>query len=32
MKNPGPKEMKNLPRIIAYEKMRAWAGLSPRFE
>ncbi len=31
MKNPGPKEKKNLPRIIAYEKMRQWAGLSPRF-
>nr|WP_236610570.1 inositol-3-phosphate synthase [Methanocaldococcus villosus] len=27
MKNPGPKEAKNIPRIIAYEKMRMWAGL-----
>ena len=32
MKNPGPKDKKNLPRIIAFEKMRAWAGLPPRFE
>ncbi len=31
MKNPGPKEMHNLPRIIAHEKMRAWAGLEPRW-
>ncbi len=31
MKNPGPKDKKNLPRIIAYEKMRAWAGLPPRY-
>nr|AGJ71389.1 myo-inositol-3-phosphate synthase [synthetic construct] len=31
MKNPGPKEAKNIPRIIAYEKMRQWAGLKPRY-
>ncbi|WP_456320936.1 inositol-3-phosphate synthase [Palaeococcus sp. (in: euryarchaeotes)] len=31
MKNPGPKEMQNIPRIIAYEKMRMWAGLKPRW-
>ena len=31
MKNPGPKEAKNIPRIIAHEKMRAWAGLKPRW-
>lgn len=29
MKNPGPKEAKNIPRIIAHEKMRMWAGLKP---
>ncbi|NPA39555.1 MAG: inositol-3-phosphate synthase [Thermodesulfobacteria bacterium] len=32
MKNPGPENMHNLPRIIAYEKMREWAGLSPMFK
>lgn len=31
MKNPGPKEMPNIPRIIAHEKMRTWAGLKPRW-
>ena len=31
MKNPGPKEMYNLPRVVAYEKMRQWAGLTPLF-
>ncbi|MCD6372490.1 MAG: inositol-3-phosphate synthase [Thermococcus sp.] len=31
MKNPGPKEMPNIPRIIAHEKMRQWAGLKPRW-
>ncbi len=31
MKNPGPKEMSNLPRIIAHEKMMMWAGLKPRW-
>ncbi|WP_048151590.1 inositol-3-phosphate synthase [Palaeococcus ferrophilus] len=31
MKNPGPKDMPNIPRIIAYEKMRMWAGLEPRW-
>ena len=31
MKNPGPKEMHNLPRVVAYEKMRQWAGLTPLF-
>lgn len=31
MKNPGPKNMPNIPRIIAYEKMRMWAGLKPRW-
>jgi len=27
MKNPGPVNEKNIPRILAYEKMRQWAGL-----
>ncbi len=31
MKNPGPKDRPNIPRIIAHEKMRMWAGLSPRW-
>nr|AGJ71382.1 myo-inositol-3-phosphate synthase [Thermotoga sp. SG1] len=31
MKNPGPFEEKNIPRIIAYEKMRIWAGLKPKW-
>ena len=31
MKNPGPAEKGNIPRIIAYEKMRLWAGLKPRW-
>lgn len=31
MKNPGPKEARNIPRIIAHEKMRMWAGLKPRW-
>ncbi|ADG13352.1 inositol-3-phosphate synthase [Methanocaldococcus infernus] len=31
MKNPGPIEKKNIPRIIAYEKLRMWAGLKPRW-
>ena len=31
MKNPGPKDKPNIPRIIAHEKMRMWAGLEPRW-
>ncbi|RLF85711.1 myo-inositol-1-phosphate synthase [Thermococci archaeon] len=31
MKNPGPIENPNIPRIIAYEKMRMWAGLKPKW-
>ncbi|WP_456397140.1 inositol-3-phosphate synthase [Thermococcus sp.] len=31
MKNPGPKEASNIPRIIANEKMRIWAGLELRW-
>ena len=31
MKNPGPAEKGNIPRIIAYEKMRQWVGLKPRW-
>jgi len=31
MKNPGPIEKPNIPRIIAYEKMRMWAGLKPKW-
>ncbi|WP_461865684.1 inositol-3-phosphate synthase [Thermococcus sp.] len=31
MKNPGPKERPNIPRIIAHEKMRMWAGLESRW-
>jgi len=31
MKNPGPKDARNIPRIIAHEKMRIWAGLQPRW-
>jgi len=31
MKNPGPAEKGNLPRIIAYEKMRQWAGLKTKW-
>ncbi|ACS90839.1 Ino1-like myo-inositol-1-phosphate synthase related [Thermococcus sibiricus MM 739] len=31
MKNPGPVEKPNIPRIIAYEKMRMWAGLKPKW-
>ncbi len=31
MKNPGPKDRPNIPRIIAHEKMRMWAGLNPRW-
>ena len=31
MKNPGPKDRPNIPRIIAHEKMRMWAGLEPRW-
>ncbi|WP_461863829.1 inositol-3-phosphate synthase [Thermococcus sp.] len=31
MKNPGPKDRPNIPRIIAHKKMRMWAGLSPRW-
>ncbi|ASI99094.1 inositol-3-phosphate synthase [Thermococcus celer] len=31
MKNPGPKEKPNIPRIIAHEKVRMWAGLKPRW-
>ncbi|WP_048055603.1 inositol-3-phosphate synthase [Methanotorris igneus] len=31
MKNPGPKDMPNIPRTIAYEKLRMWAGLKPRW-
>lgn len=30
MKNPGPFDRKNIPRILAYEKMRAWVGLGAR--
>jgi len=32
MKNPGPREAKNIPRILAYEKMRSWAGLEPKYK
>ncbi|NJE26219.1 myo-inositol-1-phosphate synthase [Thermococcus sp. MV5] len=31
MKNPGPQENGNIPRIIAHEKMRIWAGLKPKW-
>lgn len=31
MKNPGPQEKGNIPRIIAHEKMRMWAGLKPKW-
>lgn len=31
MKNPGPSDKPNIPRIIAYEKVRSWAGLKPRW-
>lgn len=31
MKNPGPQEKGNIPRIIAHEKMRIWAGLKPKW-
>lgn len=31
MKNPGPVEKGNIPRIIAHEKMRMWAGLEPKW-
>ncbi|ASJ10166.1 myo-inositol-1-phosphate synthase [Thermococcus sp. P6] len=31
MKNPGPKDARNIPRIIAHEKVRSWAGLKPRW-
>jgi len=31
MKNPGPKEKGNIPRIIAHEKMRMWVGLKPKW-
>ncbi|HII60582.1 inositol-3-phosphate synthase [Pyrococcus horikoshii] len=31
MKNPGPKDARNIPRIIAYEKLREWVGLPPRY-
>ncbi|AIF69568.1 myo-inositol-1-phosphate synthase [Palaeococcus pacificus DY20341] len=31
MKNPGPNDKPNIPRIIAYEKMRMWAGLEPKW-
>lgn len=31
MKNPGPREKGNIPRIIAHEKMRIWAGLKPKW-
>ncbi|MCO6040502.1 inositol-3-phosphate synthase [Thermococcus alcaliphilus] len=31
MKNPGPREKGNIPRIIAHEKMRMWAGLKPKW-
>ncbi|MDK2783466.1 MAG: myo-inositol-phosphate synthase [Thermococcaceae archaeon] len=31
MKNPGPQEEGNIPRIIAHEKMRMWAGLKPKW-
>lgn len=30
MKNPGPVEKGSIPRIIAYEKMRKWAGLKSK--
>ncbi|CAB49481.1 ino1-like myo-inositol-1-phosphate synthase related [Pyrococcus abyssi GE5] len=31
MKNPGPRDARNVPRIIAYEKLRQWVGLPPRY-
>ena len=31
MKNPGPNDRPNIPRIIAYEKMRMWAELEPKW-
>ncbi|MDK2983543.1 MAG: myo-inositol-phosphate synthase, partial [Thermococcaceae archaeon] len=31
MKNPGPQKKGNIPRIIAHEKMRMWAGLKPKW-
>lgn len=31
MKNPGPKDRPNIPRIVAYDMMRRWAGLEPRW-
>jgi len=30
-KNPGPKGSKNIPRTVAYERLRRWAGLKPRW-
>ncbi len=27
MKNPGPKEMASLPKIIAFERLKPWAGI-----
>jgi myo-inositol-1-phosphate synthase len=30
MKNPGPESAINIPRILAYEKMRKWAELDPK--
>ena len=31
MKNPGPAEMPNIPRTIAYERLRRWCGLKDRW-
>ncbi len=31
MKNPGPKDRPNIPRTIAYERLRQWCGLRPRW-
>ena len=31
MKNPGPADRRNIPRIVAYEKLRRWANLPPMF-
>ncbi len=31
MKNPGPKDKPNIPRTIAYERLRSWCGLPPRW-
>jgi myo-inositol-1-phosphate synthase len=31
MKNPGPGDAKSIPKIIAHEKVRQWAGLKPKW-